>query len=77
MGSAVSLRLPPEVRERLERLARRTGRSKSFYMIQAIVEKIEELEDLHAADVVAGRIRTGREKTYPLEEVTRELGLAD
>jgi RHH-type rel operon transcriptional repressor/antitoxin RelB len=77
MGSAVSLRLPPEVRERLERLSRRTGRSKSFYMIQAIVEKIEDLEDTYAADAVAGRIRAGREKTHPLEEVTRELALED
>lgn len=77
MGSAVSLRLPPEVCERLEKLARRTGRSKSFYMIQAIVEKIEELEDLYAADEVAGRIRTGREKTYSLEDVKHDLGLED
>jgi len=34
--SAVSLRLPDDVSTRLESLAELTGRSKTFYMIQAI-----------------------------------------
>ena len=38
---AVSLRLPDDMSERLQRLADLTGRSKSYYMIEAIGEHIE------------------------------------
>jgi predicted DNA-binding protein len=40
----LALRLPPEIEQRLDELARLTGRSKSFYARQAILEKINELE---------------------------------
>ena len=33
----LAIRLPPEIEERLEALARRTGRSKTFYARQAIL----------------------------------------
>ena len=42
----VSLRLPNEVTQRLNRLADRTGRSKTFYMIEAIREHLDDLEGL-------------------------------
>ena len=41
----VSLRLPDEVSQRLQRLADLTGRSKMFYMIEAIREHLDDLED--------------------------------
>lgn len=77
MGTAVSLRLPEELRARLERLAKRTGRSKTFYLLEAITEKMDDLEDLYLADEIARRVRAGREKTWSLDEVERELGLDD
>ncbi|MGB8261642.1 MAG: DUF6290 family protein [Terracidiphilus sp.] len=77
MGSAVSLRLPDELRARLDRLAKRTGRSKTFYMIEAISEKLDDLEDYYLAHEAARRIHAGEERTWTLEEVERELGLAD
>ena len=43
--SAVSLRLPDDVIDRLSNLARFTGRSKTFYMIEAIREHLDDLED--------------------------------
>ncbi len=43
--SAVSLRLPDDVIDRLSNLARFTGRSKNFYMIEAIREHLDDLED--------------------------------
>ena len=75
MGSAVSLRLPDDVKARLERLARRTGRSKTFYLIEAITEKIDDLEDFYLADQIAHRVRSGKERTWSLDEVERDLGL--
>jgi len=47
--SAVSLRLPNEISERLEHLSKETGRTKTFYMIQAIKEHLDDLEGLYLA----------------------------
>ena len=45
MGGTLALRLPKEIEERLEALSRRTGRTKSFYAREAILEHLEGLED--------------------------------
>lgn len=73
---AVSLRLPDDVSKRLDRLAKRTGRSKTFYMIEAIREHLDDLEDLYVAEQRLIALRGGRSRTYTLEEVERDLGLA-
>ena len=77
MAHPLSIRLDDDLAARLERLARVTGRSKSFYVKQAIENHIEDLEDLYAAQQVAKRVAEGRERLIPLEQVERELGLAD
>lgn len=73
----LSIRLDDDLAARLERLARLTGRSKSFYVKQAIEQHIEDLEDLYTAQRVLDRIADGRERLIPLEEIERELGTAD
>ena len=75
--SAVSIRLPDDVSSRLQDLAQLTGRSKTFYMIEAIREHLDDLEDLYIAEQRLTEIRAGRSKTHSLEEVERSLGLAD
>ena len=75
--SAVSIRLPDDVSTRLQNLAQLTGRSKTFYMIEAIREHLDDLEDLYIAEQRLIEVRAGRSKTYTLEEVERSLGLAD
>jgi RHH-type rel operon transcriptional repressor/antitoxin RelB len=45
----LALRLPPEIERRLEALAAKTGRSKSYYARQAILEHLDELEDGYLA----------------------------
>ena len=77
MAHPLSIRLDDELAARLERLARLTGRSKSFYVKQAIENHLEDLEDLYAAQQVAKRVAEGRERLIPLEQVERELGGAD
>ena len=41
-----SIRLPQEIEERLENLSIQTGRSKSFYVKEAILEHLSEIEDI-------------------------------
>ncbi len=74
---AVSLRLPDDISSRLDNLAERTGRSKTFYMLEAIREHIDDLEDLYLAEQRLIELQAGRSRTYTLEEVERDLGLTN
>jgi RHH-type rel operon transcriptional repressor/antitoxin RelB len=77
MGSAVSLRLPVDLKLRLDKLAKRTGRSKTYYVVKAISEKLEDLEDLYLAEARTRDLKAGRSRTYTLDEVEKRLGLVD
>ncbi|PKM14978.1 MAG: CopG family transcriptional regulator [Betaproteobacteria bacterium HGW-Betaproteobacteria-9] len=72
---ALSIRLPGDVEDRLKTLAAKTGRTKSFYITEAICEHIEDLEDLYLAEARMIDIRAGRTKTVPLEEVMKRYGM--
>jgi RHH-type rel operon transcriptional repressor/antitoxin RelB len=50
--------------KRLEKLARRTGRTKTYY-VRAILEHVEEIEDLYLAEGALELIRSGEERTTP------------
>ena len=73
----LAIRLPADVEERLERLAKATGRTKTFYAREAILEHLDDLEDLYLAERRLIDNRAGKSRTFTLEEVERELGLAD
>jgi RHH-type transcriptional regulator, rel operon repressor / antitoxin RelB len=47
---AISIRLPEDLEARLTRLAKKTGRTKSFYVKEAIAEQIADLEDFYLAE---------------------------
>lgn len=44
---STSIRLPEDIRDRLERLAKKTSRSKSYYIHEAIYMHLAELEQLY------------------------------
>jgi len=71
----LAIRLPQSIEKRLGRLARRTGRTKTFYVREAILEHLEELEDLYLAERALERIRRGEERTIPLKDVMKRHGL--
>ncbi len=73
----VSIRLPDDLDRRLEFLARQTGRTKTFYILKALDEWIDDLEDYYLAADVLERIREGKENSYSSAEVRRDLGLED
>lgn len=77
MQQPFSIRLDKELIARLDRLVRLTGRSKAFYVKQALEEQIADLEDLFLARKVARRVADGRERTIPLEDLEREFGVDD
>ena len=73
----LAIRLPQSIEKRLERLAQRTGRTKTYYAREAILQHIEDLEDTYAAERVLARVRSGKEQTHTLDEVAKRLGLDD
>lgn len=69
----LSIRLKPALERRLSRLARQTGRTKTFYATKLIEENIEDLEDRYLAEARLEK----RGKRYTSQEVRSELDLAD
>ena len=74
---AISLRLPDEIVERLGKLAKQTGRSKAFYIIEAITDHLDDLEDLYLAEQRLIDAQAGKSQSYTLDEVEHNLGLVD
>lgn len=74
---ATSIRLAPETERRIDALAAHTGRTKAYYLREIIEQGIQDMEDYYLAADVIERIRKGKEATFALDDVERELGLAD
>jgi len=74
MGT-IAYRPTQEQEERLDALAKRTGRQKSFYLKEAVDRHLDELEDLYETDDVIDRWEKSDQKTRPLSELRAELGL--
>jgi len=69
----LAIRLDPDLEARLAAVAKRTGRSKSYYAREALREKIEELEDIAAAEEALRNYDSSTNVT--LAAVKRRLGL--
>ena len=72
---AISIRLPSDVEARLQNLAALTGRSKTFYVTEAIREHLDDLEDLYLAQRELGAIRAGMSTATPLADVMKRYGM--
>ncbi len=73
----LTVRLPKELGDRLDKLARETDRPKSYYVREALNEYMDDLEDIYLAERALEDIRAGRSHTIPFEEVARKYGLDD
>jgi len=73
----LALRLTPDIESRLDALARATGRTKSYYAREAIVEHLDDLEDIYLAEQRLADLRAGRSDTVTLEALTKTHGLED
>lgn len=74
---SVSLQLPEDLNQRLNKLAAQTGRTKTFYMLEAIRQHMDDLEDMYLAEQRLDDVQAGRSKTHAIDDVERRLGLAD
>lgn len=73
----LAVRLPEDLEKRLEALAKRTGRTKTYYVREAIVEHLDDLEDRYLAEARLEALRRGEQQSVPIEEVMRRHGVED
>ncbi len=67
----LAIRLPEDIENRLTDLARKTGRTKTFYAKEAILEHLDEIEDKYLA---LNRLENPG-KRWTLDELEQELDL--
>jgi RHH-type rel operon transcriptional repressor/antitoxin RelB len=70
----VSIRLPSDVKRRLDVLAASTGRPAAFYVREAIQEHLSDIEWAYDVAAHAEAARSGVAPTKPLDDVAREFG---
>lgn len=71
----LSIRLTDDEERRLDALAAQSGRSKTFYVREAIRRHLEELEEQAWAEEAARQHLASEKKTRPIAEVWTELGV--
>lgn len=67
----LAIRLPEEIEARLAELAAKTGRTKTFYAREAILEHLDEMEDKYLA---INRLENPG-KRWTLTELEQDLDL--
>ena len=72
----LAIRLPPEIEARLAALAKSTGRTKSYYVREALLEHLGDMEDLYLAETRLRKTRAGRTRTVPLAKIMKRHGMA-
>ena len=69
----LAITLPNDVEERLTHMAKVTGRTKTYYAREAILNYLEDLEDTYLSLSILEKPN----KRYSQQEVEEKLGLAD
>lgn len=67
----ITLRIPKEAEDKLEKLANKTGKSKSYYARRALLDFLQDKEDY---DIAMARVKKGR-PAIPIDEAEKRLGL--
>lgn len=72
---ATSIRLDPEIEQRLDRLAQTTGRTKAYYLRELVTDGLDDLEDVYLAEQRLIDLKAGRSEAVALETVMKRYGL--
>jgi RHH-type rel operon transcriptional repressor/antitoxin RelB len=75
--ATAALRMPEDLANRYDRLAKSTGRTKTFYMTEALAAEIDRLEYEYGLMKKVEDFRAGKLETVTLDELEESLGLAD
>lgn len=70
--NSLTIRLSEDLDNRLNKLAKRTHRTKTFYAQQAILRYLEDLEDTYDAINIVKE----ESKSYSLAEVVKDLNFS-
>lgn len=73
----LAIRLPEGIEERLDILAKATGRTKTFYAREAILQHLDDLEDIYLAEKRYGAVRSGKVKPVSLKDVMKQYDMED
>ena len=74
--ATAALRMPEDLAIRYDRLAKSTGRTKTFYMTEALAAEIDRLEYEYGLLKKVEDYRAGRLETVTLDELEESLDLA-
>ena len=77
MSTTTAIRLPEDLARRYDRLAKETGRTKTYYMTEALADSIDQLEYEYGILEQVEDFRAGRLETYSIDEVREHCGLED
>ena len=75
--NTLNMRIPEELDQRLSNLAKQTGRTKTYYVVEILNEHIGELEDIYLAQAAYEEFRKSGATSVSLEELEAELELED
>lgn len=71
----LALQLPADIEKRLDDVARKTGRSKSDYIQDILVEHLDDLLDLQVAEERLRELQKGEAGTRSLGDVMKSHGM--
>ncbi len=69
----LAIRLPEDIEARLEKLAKATGRTKTYYAREAILEHLDDLEDLYLAERRFKALLAGKDRRLTSEAFWKDL----
>ncbi|PKY09471.1 CopG family transcriptional regulator [Acidithiobacillus marinus] len=69
----IGVRLSSDIEKRLDDLAKATGRTKTYYVREAILEHLDDMEEAYLAEATLERVRRGDERVLSSEEFWRGL----
>ena len=75
LTATATFRTTPELKSRVNFLAKETRRPTSFYYNLLLEDYLDDIEDIYLSEQVLTEIRSGKQKTYSADEVFAEAGL--
>ena len=74
---SLNIRIPESLARRLSVLASQTGRTKSYYVREALQDKLEALEEFYLAAETAEQVAIGKMRTWSQAEIEKDCDLGD